>query len=164
MAKRRRRRQTNILAPRPELPSSVGSTVALSTEHTAPTPPAGSTIALSTDHKPDLPEERKRIEACGGVVTPAGPGGRPARVWADGRVGLAMSRSIGDFECKRCVALLRGRRARSPSPESSFSFSLASSSATHHSVPDSSFHCYLPEAGSFCTELDNYFLILCSKL
>ena len=56
---------------------------------------------MSDDHKPDLPKERARIEAAGGVVTPSGPGGRPSRVWADGRVGLAMSRSIGDFECKR---------------------------------------------------------------
>jgi len=55
---------------------------------------------LSFDHKPDLPEERLRIEAAGGTVSPGGPGGRPARVWANGRVGLAMSRSIGDGECK----------------------------------------------------------------
>ena len=56
---------------------------------------------LSQDHKPDLPEEQKRIEAAGGMVTPSGPGGRPSRVWANGRVGLAMSRSIGDGECKK---------------------------------------------------------------
>jgi len=58
-------------------------------------------VDLSNDHKPDLPEERKRIEAAGGKVTPSGPGGRPSRVWANGRVGLAMSRSIGDGECKK---------------------------------------------------------------
>jgi len=56
---------------------------------------------LSDDHKPDLPEERARIEAAGGVVTAGGPGGRPSRVWANGRLGLAMSRSIGDGECKK---------------------------------------------------------------
>lgn len=57
---------------------------------------------LSDDHKPDLPMERKRIEQCGGTVTAAGPNGRPSRVWVNGRIGLAMSRSIGDGECKRC--------------------------------------------------------------
>jgi len=55
---------------------------------------------LSNDHKPDLPIEQARIEKAGGTVTPSGPGGRPSRVWANGRVGLAMSRSIGDGECK----------------------------------------------------------------
>ena len=54
--------------------------------------------------QPDLPEEQRRIEAAGGVVTPSGPGGRPSRVWANGGVGLAMSRSIGDGQCKKvCV-------------------------------------------------------------
>jgi protein phosphatase 2C family protein 2/3 len=57
---------------------------------------------LSEDHKPDLPEERARIEAAGGVVTPAGANGSPSRVWANGGVGLAMSRSIGDGKCKMC--------------------------------------------------------------
>jgi len=56
---------------------------------------------LSRDHKPDLPEERKRIEKAGGVVSQAGPRGLPpSRVWVNGRVGLAMSRSIGDGEAK----------------------------------------------------------------
>jgi len=54
---------------------------------------------LSTDHKPDLPQERQRIIAAGGTVSD-GCAGRPARVWAHGRIGLAMSRSIGDGECK----------------------------------------------------------------
>jgi len=57
---------------------------------------------LSNDHKPDLPLEQARIESKGGTVTPSGPNGRPSRVWANGRVGLAMSRSIGDGECKGC--------------------------------------------------------------
>ena len=34
-------------------------------------------------------------------MSPPGPNGRPARVWANGRVGLAMSRSIGDGLCKK---------------------------------------------------------------
>lgn len=54
---------------------------------------------LSIDHKPDLPEERKRIQAAGGTVSEGGAG-RPSRVWAHGRIGLAMSRSLGDGECK----------------------------------------------------------------
>jgi len=56
---------------------------------------------LSHDHKPDLPLERKRIEKAGGTVSAAGPRGLPpSRVWVNGRVGLAMSRSIGDGEAK----------------------------------------------------------------
>jgi len=55
---------------------------------------------LSVDCKPDSPEEYARIVGAGGVVSNAS-GASPARVWADGRVGLAMSRSIGDGECKR---------------------------------------------------------------
>ena len=35
---------------------------------------------MSHDHKPDLPEEYARIIAAGGMVTPPGPNGRPARV------------------------------------------------------------------------------------
>jgi len=54
---------------------------------------------LSIDHKPDLPEERKRILSRGGTVSEGGAG-RPSRVWAHGRIGLAMSRSLGDGECK----------------------------------------------------------------
>ena len=58
-------------------------------------------VDLSMDHKPDLPLERKRIEAAGGVVSAAGPRGLPpSRVWVNGRVGLAMSRSLGDGEAK----------------------------------------------------------------
>ena len=58
-------------------------------------------LDLSTDHKPDLPMERKRIESKGGVVSAAGPKGLPpSRVWVNGRVGLAMSRSLGDGEAK----------------------------------------------------------------
>ena len=58
-------------------------------------------LDLSNDHKPDLPLERKRIEAAGGVVSAPGPRGLPpSRVWVNGRVGLAMSRSIGDGEAK----------------------------------------------------------------
>lgn len=56
-------------------------------------------LDLSNDHKPDLPEEMARILEAGGTVSPGG-GGRPSRVWAHGRIGLAMSRSIGDGECK----------------------------------------------------------------
>jgi protein phosphatase 2C family protein 2/3 len=58
-------------------------------------------VDLSHDHKPDLPNERKRIEKAGGTVSAAGPRGLPpSRVFVNGRVGLAMSRSIGDGETK----------------------------------------------------------------
>jgi len=56
---------------------------------------------LTVDCKPDMPEESERIRKAGGLVTAGVPGGRPSRVWADGKVGLAMSRSIGDGECKK---------------------------------------------------------------
>jgi len=56
---------------------------------------------LSNDHKPDLPDEQARIERMGGKVSPPGPRGLPpSRVWVNGRVGLAMSRSLGDGEAK----------------------------------------------------------------
>jgi len=59
-------------------------------------------VELTFDQKPDLPEEKKRIEASGGIVEPIvdpyeGPVG-PFRVWVKRQVvpGLAMARSIGD--------------------------------------------------------------------
>ena len=58
-------------------------------------------VDVSNDHKPDLPEEKRRIEAAGGRVFAVeyedGVSG-PPRVWL-GHMdipGLAMSRSIGD--------------------------------------------------------------------
>ena len=59
--------------------------------------------ALSYDYKPEMPEEKQRIESCGGVVeqlkNKLGEGVGPYRVWAKegGYPGLAMSRSIGDL-------------------------------------------------------------------
>ena len=62
---------------------------------------------LSYDCKPELPNERKRILARGGIVEKAydpiyGETG-PYRVWGRGEdsPGLAMSRSIGDMDAKR---------------------------------------------------------------
>jgi len=59
-------------------------------------------IDLTVDHKPDMPEERKRIEAAGGVVL--FDGGWNHRVYAkkkDARgkryPGLNMSRAMGDL-------------------------------------------------------------------
>lgn len=57
---------------------------------------------LSDDQKPDRPDERKRIEQCGGRVEPLfdedGEAIGPARVWLPNMMmpGLAMARSIGD--------------------------------------------------------------------
>jgi serine/threonine protein phosphatase PrpC len=64
---------------------------------------------LSYDCKPELPKEKKRILACGGVVEKAYYSDDsddeylPYRVWAKGKdyPGLAMSRSIGDTEAKK---------------------------------------------------------------
>ena len=44
--------------------------------------------------------ELERILNAGGEVS-RGEYGRPARVWAAGKIGLAMSRSVGDGECKK---------------------------------------------------------------
>jgi serine/threonine protein phosphatase PrpC len=58
---------------------------------------------LSIDHKPDDPEEQRRIEAAGGFVAPPADVGLSARVYLDPnftRIGLAMSRSIGDYAVK----------------------------------------------------------------
>lgn len=66
-------------------------------------------IDLSRDHKPELPQERKRIENCGGRIEPlrgnfhldsvTGSLVGPYRVWKKKQSipGLAMSRSFGDF-------------------------------------------------------------------
>ena len=64
-------------------------------------------VALSYDYKPEMPEEKQRIESCGGVVeqlkNKLGEGVGPYRVWAKegGYPGLAMSRSIGDLIGKK---------------------------------------------------------------
>ena len=64
--------------------------------------------ALSIDHKPDLPEELMRIKENGGVVDQIqdlyGNKLGPNRVFKEGCVypGLAMSRSLGDFQAKEC--------------------------------------------------------------
>ena len=63
-------------------------------------------IALSTDHKPNLPGEIERIQLCGGEVDTLRDiyGNRigPSRVYKLGfdTPGLAMSRSLGDFQAK----------------------------------------------------------------
>jgi serine/threonine protein phosphatase PrpC len=59
-------------------------------------------IPLSIDQKPDDPEEKKRIEECGGEISQFEEDGEksgPFRVWKKGEAypGIAMSRSIGDY-------------------------------------------------------------------
>ena len=64
-------------------------------------------VPLSYDYKPEMPEEKQRIELCGGVVEQLknknGEGVGPYRVWVKegGYPGLAMSRSIGDLIGKK---------------------------------------------------------------
>ena len=56
--------------------------------------------ALTHDHKPDEESERQRIEEWGGFVSPSPEPGVSARVWLDPNytmIGLAMSRSLGDY-------------------------------------------------------------------
>lgn len=58
---------------------------------------------LSVDHKPDEPEESERITQWGGFVRPSPEPGLSARVYLDAEftmIGLAMSRSIGDYAVK----------------------------------------------------------------
>ena len=63
---------------------------------------------LSHDHKPDLPSEMNRIHLKGGMVDRItdfnGEKVGPPRVWKAGcnYPGLAMSRSLGDFQAKEC--------------------------------------------------------------
>ena len=63
---------------------------------------------LSVDHKPDIPEELQRIQAYGGTVQRIrdafGNELGPMRVFKLGYSfpGLAMSRSLGDFQAKEC--------------------------------------------------------------
>jgi serine/threonine protein phosphatase PrpC len=65
-------------------------------------------LPLSRDHKPDLPGEINRILSHGGAVDKIadseGNKVGPLRVWKAGQnyPGLAMSRSLGDFEAKAC--------------------------------------------------------------
>ena len=57
---------------------------------------------LTRDHKPDDPEEMARILSWGGYVCPPAEVGLSARVYLDPgftMIGLAMARSIGEFEC-----------------------------------------------------------------
>jgi protein phosphatase 2C family protein 2/3 len=60
-------------------------------------------IDLSIDQNPDSPGEMERIINLGGFVSPPPEQGLSARVWLDQgytKVGLAMSRSIGDYAVK----------------------------------------------------------------
>lgn len=66
-------------------------------------------MQLSTLHKPDLPSEKNRIEATGGVIHPLEIGkdkySGPNRIWAPGKnswgPGLALSRAFGDKAARK---------------------------------------------------------------
>jgi len=60
-------------------------------------------IGLTRDHKPNDPDEKARIVASGGFVSPPPEPGLSSRVWLDAKfkmIGLAMSRSLGDYAVK----------------------------------------------------------------
>ena len=67
---------------------------------------------MSHDCKPDLPNEKERILKLGGTVDQMldinGMRGGPQRVWAKNKnfPGLAMSRSLGDYQGKKCGMIL----------------------------------------------------------
>jgi serine/threonine protein phosphatase PrpC len=78
------------------------SFVAVTTESSS-SEPTTDIIYQSREDKPHLPEERNRIEEMGGeVYVPENPGGTSRAIYVDpitgGRTGLAMSRSIGDWD------------------------------------------------------------------
>jgi serine/threonine protein phosphatase PrpC len=69
-----------------------------------------SVLALSRDHKPELPSERKRIEAAGGTVK--GSYVRLMKIGSDlDDIQLGMSRSLGDFEYKANKSLTSDQQA-----------------------------------------------------
>eukprot|EP01041_Mallomonas_annulata_P007805 gene7805-15970_t len=58
---------------------------------------------LTRDHKPNDPDEKARITSMGGFVSPPPEPGLSSRVWLDAKfkmIGLAMSRSLGDYAVK----------------------------------------------------------------
>lgn len=69
------------------------------------TPKEKLAIELSYDHKPIRPDEKERIQRCGGKIerlihdgVPVGP----YRVWADDEgPGIAMTRTLGDLQAKK---------------------------------------------------------------
>ena len=73
-------------------------------KHEQPNPTSASAILYETTaHKPDMPKERQRVEAAGGIVyiPPADQGAASSRVVVpvgQMQLALAMSRSIGDAE------------------------------------------------------------------
>lgn len=73
--------------------------------------PQWEAVALTKDCKPSIPEERERIEMCGGTVSAYMDNGSPSgpeRVWEDPSLrapGLAVSRTMGDG-CARAVGVI----------------------------------------------------------
>eukprot|EP00747_Dinoflagellata_sp_TGD_P058385 gnl/TRDRNA2_/TRDRNA2_151097_c1_seq2.p1 gnl/TRDRNA2_/TRDRNA2_151097_c1~~gnl/TRDRNA2_/TRDRNA2_151097_c1_seq2.p1 ORF type:complete len:865 (-),score=290.92 gnl/TRDRNA2_/TRDRNA2_151097_c1_seq2:108-2702(-) len=62
----------------------------------------GSAVRLTEDHKPNLPAEKKRIQAAGGAVAEVGGCWRAMlpQTRKLGIVGLAVSRALGDYQFK----------------------------------------------------------------
>ena len=87
--------------------SNVGDSRAILVYSNSPNLSKTKIFPLSLDSKPNLPSELKRIINCGGEVhqriNNKGEYVGPMRVYAKGKnfPGLAMSRSFGDFQCKK---------------------------------------------------------------
>jgi len=78
---------------------------------------------LTNDQDATVPEERKRIMASGGFISQPEKPGLPSRIWLDEKctkIGLGVSRSIGDFALKNSGVIpdpVVTNRALSPNDE-----------------------------------------------
>ena len=128
-------------------------------------------LPLSTDHKPNLPGEIDRIQLSGGEVDTMRDmyGNRigPARVYKRGLdyPGLAMSRSLGDFQAKQ-VGVISTPQIVEYDINSSTKFLVVCSDgvwefASNEQVRDIGNIFYARnDAASFCVELVKYAMIL----
>ena len=128
-------------------------------------------LPLSTDHKPNLPGEIERIQLSGGEVDTMRDmyGNRigPARVYKRGLdyPGLAMSRSLGDFQAKQ-VGVISSPQIVEYDINSSTKFLVVCSDgvwefASNEQVRDIGNIFYARnDAASFCVELVKYAMIL----
>lgn len=128
-------------------------------------------IPLSTDHKPNLPGEIERIQLCGGEVDTMrdnfGNCLGPARVYKLGYdfPGLAMSRSLGDFQAKE-VGVISTPQIIEYDINPSTKFLVVCSDGVWEFVPNEqvrdlgNIFYAKNDASNFCTELVRYSMML----